>query len=486
MSAFRRSFLTFFVLIFLVFLTSSFAFAKKWNVYPLMTRITIQAVIDTARDGDVIYFNPGLYDFSDGPFVDRWMNDGALRIYDKSLVIRGTADSILQGKPSDVGGDWIGNWVGVKGINCFWIYDPNGKKDVTIDGLSFRTFLVGVFAVITNESPDSSTLVYYPNLRNLTVKNCLFTDMHRNGIATGGIQGDITIVNNTLIGVDPYSRFGIYLDWYWEPGHLEWQPKNTLVTIKNNSIRNYCFGIYSLKASNVLITGNTISTDSINYSCTGIDLPSGLKNEATISNNVLSNLYWGIDIWGGTYVTAGGAFVPFDATGVVVKNNNISGISGDAIQVAGNLAFGNSIVYNTLDLANFWAGRAIYSEGYNNKYRNNIIKGKAKTAVHLSGWDDTANSGLFAYPHNELFKANSISGLTSQLAHYTLDIYAHDNTVIGLESENATYTDSGTNNFFKYVYPYLPPTAATGISSSKPGIPDKAKETGPKRGALPL
>ncbi len=485
MRSHRQGLFSFIILVFLVFSTAGVAYAKKWNVYPTMTRAAIQAVIDTARDGDMIFFNPGLYDFSDGPFVDRWMNDGALRIYDKSLVIRGTADSILQGKLSDVGGDWIGNWVGVRGINCFWICNPKGNKDVTIDGLSIQTFLVGVFAVNSNESSDSTYLIYYPNLRNLTIKNCHFTDMHRNGISTAGIQGDITITNNTLIGVDPYSRFGIYLDWYWEPGHLEWQPTNKLVTIKNNSIRNYCFGIYALKASNVLITSNTIATDSINYSCTGIDLPSGLKNAATISNNALSNFYWGIDIWGGTYVTAGGSFVPFDATGVVVKHNNISGISGDGIRVGGDFAFGNSFVYNMLDLVDLWASHAIYSEGHNNQYRNNVIRGEAKTAVYLSGWDDAAGSGLFTYAHNELFKANCISGLSSQLAHYTLDANTHDNTIIGLETENATYTDFGTNNFFKYVYPYVP-SATTGIAASKAGIPDKAKETGPKRGALPL
>jgi len=247
-------------------------------------------------------------------------------------------------------------------------------------------------------------------------------------------------------------------------------------------------GIYNSRFSSVVIRGNTISTDSSpNFSCTGIQFNCGLKNAATISNNILSNLAYGVYVWGGTGLSADGITCASRATGVVVKNNDFSGIWQDGIGVVGDLAFGNSFVYNTLDLPGFWNSRAIYSEGYDNRYTNNIIKGYCQTAVCLSGWDDTANSGLFAYPHNELFKANNISGLTSQLAHYTLDMYAHDNTVIGLKTENATYTDFGTNNFFKYVYPYILPAAATtGIAASKAGIPDKAKETGPKRGALPL
>jgi hypothetical protein len=477
MSAFRRSSLTFFVLIFLVFLTSSFAFAKKWNVYPSMDRTVIQAVIDTARDGDVIYFNSGLYDFSDGPVVDFWMNDGALRIYDKSLVIQGAPGAILQGAPSS------GGWSDMKGISCFYVGNPNHNKDVKIDGLSIQTFMMGVFAVITSESPSA---VYYPNLRNLTIKNCRFTDMHRNGISTAGIQGNITIADNTLVGVDTLSRFGIYFDWYFLPGQMEWQPKDTLVTIKGNSIRNYSWGIYNHRFSNVVIRDNTISTDRRpNYGSIGILFGNGLKKAATITNNILSNLAYGVCVWGYTEFLTGGVSHDSYATGVVMKNNNISGIWGDAIQLSGGLVFNNSFVYNTLELEDFWASRAIYSDGYDNQYKNNIIKGNCQTAVFLQGWDDTANSGLYAYPHNELFKANSISGLTSQLAHYTLDMYAHDNTVIGLETENATYTDSGTNNFFKYVYPYIPP-ATTGIAASKAGIPDKVKETGPKRGALPL
>jgi hypothetical protein len=87
-------------------------YARQWNVYPQWTRGAIQAVIDNARDGDVIYFNRGTYDFSAAPPNYQFQNGGALQIIDKSLTIKGAFGSILVGAPVVI------DATGMNGINC--------------------------------------------------------------------------------------------------------------------------------------------------------------------------------------------------------------------------------------------------------------------------------------------------------------------------------------------------------------------------------
>jgi hypothetical protein len=461
MSSFRRYPIPIFILVFLIFFSSNFAYAKKWNVYPAMARVAIQAVIDTAVDGDVIFFNPGTYDFSLAPPNYYFQNGGALQITEKSLTIKGAPGSTILGAPVEIDPDK--GWM--RGINCFWILNSDARKDVAFDGLTIQTFMNGIFAV--NSSGEINSVVYYSNLRNLAIKNCTFLDIERSGIGVAEVQGDITIANNTINGGRTSSRFGIYFDWYRQPGNREWQPKNTLVTVKDNSIGNMRFGIYSLRVSNILIRGNVVSNAQI-----GIVIGGGLRNAAAISNNTFSNLSDGIEISGSTYPLGGVTFEEV-AQGITLKSNVFSNISSTGISIWGDLAHTNSIVYNTINMG---SGSAIYSEGYNNEYKNNVIQGYGDYAVNLSGVDNSAYSGLTWGAHNEYFKNNSVADFNPQDPsnpgnagwHYQLDAYTHDNTVIGTLSENATYINNGTNNIFKFVYPYLPPPAITSLLSLNP------------------
>jgi len=456
-------------LVLLIFVVSSPAYAKKWNVYPTMARGVIQAVIDAAKDGDVIYFNPGTYDFSTAPTNRNYENGGALQIVDKSLTIKGAPGSIIVGAPVIAGSTSI--WM--TGINAFWILNSDADKDVAFDGLTFKTFMNGIFAVNSNGNRNYN--VGYPNLRNLQIKSCTFTDIYRNGIAVEGEQGNLTITDNNIEGLSTISRLGLYIDWLNEPGNTQWQPDNTLVTIKNNSIQNFLGGIIFQQASNVEIKNNNISTDSNpNYDCIGISF-FGLKNSAKVADNVLFNLGQGVQIWGGN----NGPFACM-ATGITVKNNDLSNIWNYGINVLGDLAYSNSITNNTIQMLSPEQSNAIYSEGFNNEYKNNILGGYGWAAVCLSGWTDP-DSGLSAFAHNEFFKDNSIAGFTPNPCHYALDFYTHDNTIIGLKPEQALYSDNGINNNFKRVYLYSPQSTPTHMSVSSSKVSNIIKKGGTKK-----
>jgi hypothetical protein len=481
MRSYHRFLFCFAALVLLIFVGSNAAYAQRtynrqWNVYPQWARGAIQAVIDNARDGDVIYFNRGTYDFSAAPPNYPFQNGGALQIIDKSLIIRGAFGSIFVGAPVVIEPDT--GWM--RGIVCFKIMNSDVNKDVTFDGLTFRTFMIGIGAIRTNEDPYNP--VYYSNLRSVVVKNCTFMDMKRHGVAFAGVQGNITISNNRIFGDTASSMFGIYLDWLYEPGKLEWQPEYTLVTVTNNSISNFnSSGIISNRLSRTLITGNAISN-----SLRGITFNNGLKKEATVSNNALSDLDDGIDIYTGTVPVNG---VPFQvvAQGMRLTYNNFSNIRSIGIFIDGDLFHTNFIAYNKINMTNNsgW-GPAIRTQGSYDQYINNILRGYGFPAIALSGFDDSANTGIIWGANHEYFMGNSVSGFTSLMDpsnpenigwHYDLDGYTHDNVVIGIRNENATYMDYGVNNIFKFVYPYFSLSMTTSLmSSTSPKVQQKPKK----------
>jgi hypothetical protein len=473
MRLFNRFLFCFTVLVILIFAGSNIAYAqwthaRQWNVYPgsdpEATRTFIQAVIDEARDGDTIYFNRGTYDFSMAPTQYSFQNGGALQIIDKSLTVKGAPGSIIVGAPVII------DDTGMKGITCFWILNSNARKDVTIDGLTLRTFMIGIDTVYSNEDPDNP--IYYSNLKNLVVNNCTFQDMKRNGIGTAGAQGNITITNNRINGDRASSRFGIYSDWLFEPGMLEWQPANTLISITNNSIAGFNYaGILSNRPSKMLITGNAVSN-----SGSGIIFNDGLKIGAMVANNTLSDLDNGVIVFGSTYPINEVMFQGL-AQGLKLTFNDMSNIQSCGIFIWGDLVYSNFIISNKINMINNtgW-GPAIYSEGHNEQYVNNTIRGYGYQAVALVGEDFSADGGLIWGAHHEYFLHNSISGFAPQDPYnppnigwdYELDGYTHDNVVIGIRTENATYVDYGVNNIFKFVDPYVSPTITTFLMSPPP------------------
>ena len=439
---------------------SQWAYPRQWNVYPgpdpETTRMFIQSVIDRARDGDVIYFNRGTYDFSAAPAQYSFQNGGALQIIDKSLVIKGAFGSIIKGSPVVIEPD-TGYMIG---INCFWILNSDANKDVTFDGLTFKTFMMGILALHSNNDPVNP--IYYSNLRNLVVKNCKFLDIKRNGVACAGMQGNITISNNKIYGDRASSRMGIYLDWLYQPGMLEWQPGHTLVTITDNSIAGFNYsGILSNRSSRMQITCNAVSD-----SGSGIIFNVGLKNEAKVSNNTLTDLDSGVRIHAATDLY-NGVTVQNIARRIRLTYNTLSNLRYAGIFVWGDVAHSNYVAYNKINMTNPEWGPAIYSTGHDEQYMNNIISGYGTPAVYLGGGDNSADGGPIWGAHHEFFLNNSVSGFTPNWApwHYELDGFTHDNVVIGMRTENATYMDYGINNIFKFVYPYVSLTMTTSLIS---------------------
>jgi len=460
MRSYCRFLFCFTVLVLLIFVGSYTAYAqwthaRQWNVYPQWTRGAIQAVIDNARDGDMIYFNRGTYDFIAAPTQD----PGALQIIDKSLTVKGAPGSIIVGAPLS---SYEPPWIGIK---CFYILNPDANKDVTFDGLTFKAFFNAIISWNPGDGDGG------PNLRNLVVKNCTFLGMERQGIVIDGAQGNITISNNRINGDRASSVYGIYIDWYFQPGNLEWQPENTLVTITNNSISG--FGRVGMngaaflnnRASKMVITGNVISN-----SVSGIIFDDGLKNGAIISNNTLSDIETiGVQVRSATEILNGALF-QLVARGLKLTNNNLFNIGSWGIYIYGDLAHSNFIAYNRINMG---SGSAIYSEGYDNQYIGNTIRGYGYQAVILGGGDNSADGGLIWGAHHEYFLNNSVSGFTPQDPNnppnigwdYELSGYTHDNVVIGNRTGNATYVDYGINNIFKFVYPYVFPSITTSVMS---------------------
>jgi hypothetical protein len=450
---------------------TQWGYPRVWNVYPgpdpEATRLFIQSVIDRARDGDVIYFNRGTYDFSAAPPNYQFQNGGALKIIDKSLTIKGARGSLLVGAPVVI------DATGMNGINCFLILNPDANKDVVVDGLAFNTFMTGIVSIRLNNEPVNN--IYYPNLRNFTVKNCTFKDIKRNGVACAGVQGNIMISNNGIYGDRAASRIGIYLDWLYEPGKLEWQPDNTLITINDNSIAGFNYsGILSNRSSRMQITGNNIS----NSGC-GIIFNVGHKNGGTVSNNILSDIAnEGILVQGYTLLVNNVLF-PSVAQGLKLTYNTLINIWGVGIEICGDVAHSNCVAYNRINMLSGPGNDqinglncAIRSDGHDEQYAYNMIRGSGFQAI-LLGSQASWTPGVPDWgAHHERFFGNSVSGFAPQDPnspetlgwHYELTAWTHDNFVLGIRTEHATYLDNGANNTLLSVYPYISPTVATSLT----------------------
>ena len=183
-----------FLACFLVCLTinpASGAKAKCWHVYPSMTRLVIQATIDGASNGDTILFHAGTYDWSDTPLSQKDTNTGAIQIIDRSLKIKGEEGTLLIGPQSN---DLPYPVLSQEGVNAFNITDLGLDNDVVFDRLSFQTFLRGIRCGFGTEDPYNA--VTEPNMRNLTITNCTFSDIHRDAISISHIGGNVLIQGN--------------------------------------------------------------------------------------------------------------------------------------------------------------------------------------------------------------------------------------------------------------------------------------------------
>jgi hypothetical protein len=131
------------------------------------------------------------------------------------------------------------------------------------------------------------------------------------------------------------------------------------------------------------------------------------------------------------------------------------------------------------------SGLAVYTDGHDNQYAYNTIRGFGFQAVILASVGSWTPGVPDWGAHNEHFFGNSVSGFAPQDPnspgtlgwHYELTGWTHDNVVIGIRNENATYVDYGINNIFRFVYPYVSPTVAASLMSlATPKAPQRPKK----------
>ncbi len=403
-----------------------------WHVYPAMDRLLIQAVVDGASNGDTVYFHAGTYDWSNAPVYARWVDEGAINIIDKTLTIKGEPGNLIKGPDS------VGNVTEMTGLCAFQVVDLDTNNDVTFIGLNIRHFMRGVQTGYQTGIPNVNEFTV-PNTRNVTVRNCVITDIARQAISISDPTGNIAIENNIL---SQTGRGAIWLV-YRGPDFAYWQPDKTNVKISGNTITTGLpWGLYAERTKNFRVENNIFNVPSPELGQYGIAI-SGAKKGTVVASNAISNYQYGI-------YTEGWSSPPNNtpAENVFIDNNKISCVAPVwcfGIYFVNDLSSGHLVTRNQINLTSK-NGIGIYSETNHNIYSLNKISGTGSSAVLLAGTDYTPYGGLPAFANHETFLANDVSKFTPNQAHFYLDYGTHENLVIGSPKPPWTYKDFGASN----------------------------------------
>lgn len=429
-----------FIGLFLLFTTVP-TFAQKgkvrptvWDVYPAMDRLAIQAVVNSASNGDTIYFHAGEYDWSRAvPIYPRWANEGAINIIDKTLTIKGEPGNLIKGPDSPIIDGW--RW----GLHAFQVLDEDTDNDVTFVGLNIQHFMRGL--CVSHNIADVPNVTEYsvPNARNVTITDCAISDIANQPILLCDVTGNILIQNNQI----SQCARGIWLV-YRGPDFAYWQPDKSSVSISGNiftSCRDW--GIYAERTKNSRFENNSISTtpDPDPLLLTYGIYVGGAKKGTVISANSISNYKYGICVQGWSSPPDSAV-----AENMVIDKNKVSCVSPDwcnGIRLDYDLSSGHMVTRNEINLTST-DGVGIYSEVNHSLYRQNKISGTGRVAIRLGG--QVHSGGYPAYAHHELFLANDVSTFAPSGPHYRLDDGTHDNTIVGSEKSPWTYKDFGVNN----------------------------------------
>jgi hypothetical protein len=418
--------------------------AKTWKVYPTMTRAAIQAVINQAKDLDLIRFYAGTYDFSDTPFSSKPFAGGALIVTNKSLSFVADIGTILLGAPSIVD-PTLG--YGTSGIIAFNVMN-SAVKYISFNGFTFQKFLIAIDSGIQTSYDPVTGDVMAPSCRNFTVQNCRFEDIDRNAISAAGVQQNIAILNNVITWS---LRMGIFIDWYWVGDRLGTQPKAGKITIESNEVNARILGIYINRPNkqnralgyNMSIKNNSFDAAGSDTESRGLEIDGG-ATDAIIQGNSFTNLTQGLDLNGET-TDVGGIIYSYPLTKLNITKNTLVVEAG--IFLGNAPCYANKITYNTIGLGGAEAWGVTVYESYNDTLTNNIFFGTGQSCFAVQG-------SAAASSHNEYFKGNSVKNFicSTNCVHYYMSPYSHDNTAIGICSENATYYDEGVNNTFQCLF----------------------------------
>lgn len=412
----KKLFILFSISLTIFLISESVAIAGTWHVYPTMTRLDIQAVVDSAFNGDTIYFHPGVYDWSDAPLTVTGDNEGAITIIEKSLILKGESGTLIFG-PDSIGGTGSNPL----GANAFHVIDLDIDNDVIFDHLNIQNFLRGIATSYTYLI--SGGYIAVPNVRDVTVKNCTFSDIHRDAISTSNVRGNILIQDNVM----SVERMGMFIDWYNSENHADWQAEDTHVQILGNEIYSLFRGVYLSMTTNVAIMGNEID-------CQNIGIHNFRTRKGTIiAENSLFNCYSGIRINGSWSLG-----VKYEAEEAVVEKNELFDMRAYGIVLVGNACSNHTISKNDIHmLPNSYVG--IYTRSYSDYFGQNKITGSGYSAFYLCG-------GPNYWAHHETLQANNVDKFTPISCHFYLGVPTNDNLIVGSGMGYNTYVDDGYNN----------------------------------------
>jgi hypothetical protein len=395
--------------------------ARNWKAFPEMTREEIQNLFDQAQDRDVIQFHKGIYDFSTEAIHDKYDNTGCFVIEDKSITVIGLPGSIILGPDSIQGSS-----MNAEGLNCFYVLNLDGDKDVRFQGLTIKNFLRGVFSSY-NLNRTMASLV---NTRDITVHNCEFIDIHRDAIAVNSSTGSLIVSNNIISA----GRGLVWNSWVHTVDVYDfWQPEDKKVFIKNNQGEADLFGFYIQKAASVEIGNNRIQN-----SYYGI-VNQGCLNKSRVYENYLDNIIFGIALFGN--ISNG---IEMTMSGGEIRNNTLTGIKRFGISFEGVLNKQGIIRGNSIELTppSYWlySSSAIILDSVDTSVSHNIIIGTGLVGIEIL---DISNDSSF----NRVSK-NILAGFEPTLTHYLAEEATHDNTVLGSNEPGVNYIDQGINNLF--------------------------------------
>jgi parallel beta-helix repeat protein len=313
----------------------------------------IQAAIDFALDGEVIFVEPGTYQ--------------AQLFITKSITLQGTAPGVTIQSPADIANCYTTTQQN-QAIVCVTGASNASLIDITVDGagrgnLNYRFVGVGYFnaggtiqgssVIHITDTPFSGaqhgTGIYVYNNgaapRDISIIDNTVTDFQKSGIVVTGDNLNAVIQDNTVTGAGPTSitaQNGIqvsggatalvdgntvsgvyYTGAGWTAsGILLYDPGDGTV-VTNNNVENAQTGIYAYRADDADISGNTINGGAWSLFVDDSD-------NVTVSGNTITDSESdGIDIC--------------DSDGVTVTGNTIRGAAGDGIWVGGCSATASNI-----------------------------------------------------------------------------------------------------------------------------------------------
>ncbi len=340
------------------FSTSS---SRVHNINKSSDYLTIQAAIDDASSGNVIYVDSDIYyenvNINKQLFL-KGINTGTGNpVVDAqgsgNVITLSAGNSTLEGFEV-VGSSWLEAGILVRSNDNFIRnnYVSNSYKGIFLDESSHSNTLIG-----NNVSNNGIFGIFLGSSRNNILRdNHISKTISDGSIALYlGASSDNTIDGNNIIN---NQWIGVYLD----------SSSSNNILNGNNVLNNTWDGItlWDSSSSNNMLNGNNVS----NNKGAGISI-FGSNNNILMSNNVLNNNGSGISIWG--------------SNGIMLTRNNVFSNNGAGIYLRGSI---NNTLSNNNVFRNYNAGISLGTDSDSNKLSGNNLINNSGDGISLWYYSD--------------------------------------------------------------------------------------------------